>query len=159
MTNDDNAPSFKHKASLIGNTENNGTKNGLKIAVPLKYLSNFWRSLEMPLINCKVELSLKRYERCFLTATTTTATFRITDPKLYVSIVTLSIEDNSKLTKLLKEGFKRPIYWNKYKVTPNVNDVKHIRELLDSSCQGVKRLFVLSYNNTAGNDQVSVRFI
>ena len=49
-TNDDNAPSFKYKANLIGNTENNGTKDGVKIAVPLKYLSNFWRSLEMPLI-------------------------------------------------------------------------------------------------------------
>ena len=50
MTNDDNAPSFKHKASFIGNTGANGTKNGVKIAVPLKYSSNFWRSLEMPLI-------------------------------------------------------------------------------------------------------------
>ena len=59
VTNDNNAPSFKYKANLIGNTENNGTKNGVKIAVPLKYLSNFWRSLEMPLINCKIELSLK----------------------------------------------------------------------------------------------------
>ena len=57
VTNDNNAPSFKYKANLIGNTENNGTKNGVKIAVPLKYLSNFWRSLEMPLFNCKVELS------------------------------------------------------------------------------------------------------
>ena len=67
------------------------------------------------------------------------------------------------MSKLLSEGFKRQIYWNEYKVTPNkileiavVNDEKHIRELLDSSCQGVKRLFVLVYNNTAGNDQVSV---
>ena len=59
VTNNDNAPSFKYKATLIGNTENNGRKNGVKIAVPLKYLSNFWRSLEIPLINCKVELSLK----------------------------------------------------------------------------------------------------
>ena len=115
----------------------------------------------MPLINCKVELSLKWYERCLLTAATT-ATFRITDAKLYVPIVTLSIEDNSKLTKLLNEGFKRPIYWNEYKVTPKkvveiaVNDVTYIRELLDSSCQGVKRLFVLSYNTTAGTDHVSV---
>ena len=50
VTNDDNGPSFKHKASLIGNTEDDGTKNVVKIAVPLKYLSNFWRSLEMPLI-------------------------------------------------------------------------------------------------------------
>ena len=64
VTNGDNAPSFKHKASLIGNTEANGTKNRVKIAVPLKHLSNFWRSLEMPLINCKVELSLKLYETC-----------------------------------------------------------------------------------------------
>ena len=116
----------------------------------------------MPLINCKVELSLKWYERCLLTAATT-ATFRITDAKLYVPIVTLSIEDNSKLTKLLNEGFKRPICCHEYKVTPikvgelaAVNDVTYIRELLDLSCQGVKRLFVLAYNNTAGNDQVSV---
>ena len=58
VTND-NAPSFKYKANVIGNTENDETKNGVKIAVPQKYLSNFWRSLEMPLINCKVELSLK----------------------------------------------------------------------------------------------------
>ena len=161
VTND-NAPSFKYKANLIGNTEANGTKNGVKIAVPLTYLSNFCRSLEMPLINCKVELPLKWYERCLLTAANT-AYLRITDAKLYVPIVTLSIEDNSKLSKLLNEGFKRPIYWNAYKVTVNktvelaaVNDVKYIRELLDSSCQGVKRLFVLAYNNKAGNDQVSV---
>ena len=109
----DNAPSSKYKASLIGNTEANGTKNGVKIAVRLKYLSNFWRSLEMPLINCKVELSLKWYERCLLTAATT-ATFTITIAKLYVPIVTLSTKDNSKLTKLLNEGFKRSIYWNEY---------------------------------------------
>ena len=116
----------------------------------------------MPLIICKLELSLKWYERCLLTAATT-ATFRKTDAKLYVPIVTLSIEDNSNLPKLLNEGFKRPIYWNEYKVTHNkiveiadANDVQHIRQLLDSSCQGVKRLFVLAYNNAAGNNQVSV---
>ena len=75
VTNDHNAPSFKHKASLIGDSGNNGRKNGIKIAVPLKYLRNFWRSLEMPLINCKVELSLKWYERCLLTAATATSNF------------------------------------------------------------------------------------
>ena len=162
LTNDVNSPSFKYKSNVIGNTENNGTTNGVKIAVPLKYLSNFWRSLEMPLINCKVELSLKRYERCLLT-TANTATFKITDAKLYVPIVTLSVEDNSKLSKLLSEGFKRPIYWNEYKVTRKkiveiaaANDKKYIRELLDSSCQGVNRLFVLAYGNTAGNNQVSI---
>ena len=68
VTNDNNALSFKYKAIIIGNTENNGTKNGVKIAVPLKYLSNFWRSLDMPLINCKVELSLKWIKNCVLTA-------------------------------------------------------------------------------------------
>ena len=108
MSNDDNAPSFKYKASNISNTENNGTKNGVKIAVPLKYLSNFWRSLEMPLINCKVELSLKWIENCVLTtaANANKAIFKITDAKLYVPIVTLSAEDNAKLSKLVAEGFK-----------------------------------------------------
>ena len=99
VTNDDNAPSFKYKASNIGNTENNGTKNGVKIAVPLKYLSNFWRSLEMPLINCKVELSLKWIENCALTTAETGAnvnvtgtdgaTFKATGVKLDVPVVNL----------------------------------------------------------------------
>ena len=100
MTNDDNAPSFKYKANLIGNTGNNGRKNRVEIAVPLKYLSNFCGSLEMPLINCQVELSLKWNERCFLTVADT-ATFKISDAKLYVPIVTLQTEDNTKFSKLL----------------------------------------------------------
>ena len=87
LTNDNNSPSFKCKASIIGNTGNDGIKNGVKISVPLKYLSNFWRSLEMPLINCKIELSLNWIERCLLTTTNTTL-FKITDAKLYVPIVT-----------------------------------------------------------------------
>ena len=93
---------------------------------------------------------------------TETVIFEITDAKLYVPIVTLSEEDNGKFSKLFGEGFKRPVYWNKYKVIDNnvaeiaaENGEKYIRELLDSSYQGVKRLFVLAYNNTAGNDQVS----
>ena len=148
VTNDDNAPSFKYKASSIGNTENNGTKSGVKIAVPLKYLSNFWRTLEMPLINCKVELSLKWIKISVLTtaANANKVIFEIPDVRLYVPIVTLSAEDNAKLSKLLGEWFKRSIYWNKYKVTDNTvaeivdeNAEKYIRELLDSSYQGVKR--------------------
>ena len=71
VNNDNNAPSFKYKASIIGSTGNNGLKNGVKIAVPLKYLSNFWRSLETRLINCKIELSLNWIERCLLTAANT----------------------------------------------------------------------------------------
>ena len=133
-----NSSSFKYKSSFITN------RNGVKIVVPLKYLSNFWRSLEMPLINCKVELSLKWYERCLLTVANT-ATFKITDAKLYVPIVTLKTEDNTKLSKLLSKGFKRPIYWNKYKIIfKNYND-EYIRERLDASFQGVNKLFVLPY--------------
>ena len=129
MTNDNNAPSFKYKANLIGNTETNGTKKRVKIAIPLKYLSNFWRSLEIPLINCKIELSLKWIENCVLTSAAInadanatgadSASFKKTDAKLYVPIVTLSAQDNAKLTKLLGEGFKRPVYWNTYKVIDN----------------------------------------
>ena len=82
--------------------------------------------------------------------------FSITDAKLYVLIVTLSIEDNAKLSKILSKGFKRPVYWNKYKVIPNKTcDQNHyIRELLDASYQGVKRLFVLAYNNVANRTTV-----
>ena len=120
MTNDNNASSFKHKACLIGNTETNGTKKGAKIAVPLRYLSNFWKSIEISLINCKVELSLNLIENCVLTSAAIganadatgadSATLKITDAKLYAPIVTLSAEDNAKLSKLLGEGFKRPVY-------------------------------------------------
>ena len=121
VTNDSNAPSFKYKASIIGNTENNGTKNEVKIAVPLQYFSSFWRSLGTPLINCKVELLLNWIENCVLTtaANANKANFKITDAKRYVPIVTLPAEHNAKLSKLLDEGIKRSISWNKYKVTDN----------------------------------------
>ena len=115
----------------------------------------------MPLINCKDELSLKRIENCILTTAAIgadanatgadSATFKITDAKLYVPIVTLSSEDNVKLSELLSDGFKRAVCWNKYKVIDNKvveiaaeNGGKYIRELLDSSYQGVKDcLFLL----------------
>ena len=101
-------------------------------------------------------------ERCLLTVAST-ATFEITDAKLYVPIVT-AVEDNSKLSKLLNEGFKRPIYWNEYKLTPNkiveiatVNEEKYIENyLIQVVSQEVKRLFVLAYDNAADNNQVSV---
>ena len=132
--------SFKYKSSFITN------RNGVKIAVPLKYLSNFWRLLEMPLINCKVELSLKWFENCILSSAGTAANFTRTDTNLYVRIVTLKVEDNAKLTKLLGEGFKRPIYWNKYKaILTDYGANSNIRERLDASFQGVNKLFVLPY--------------
>ena len=70
---------------------------------------------------CKIELSLNWYENCILSNSETAATFKITDVKLYIPIVTLKSEDNTKLSKLLSEGFKRPIYWNKYKVISEKN--------------------------------------
>ena len=113
-----NSSSFKYKSNLVGDTDVDGAnkkKENVKITVPLKYLSNFWRSLEMPLINCKVALSLKWCEECILSNSGNAATFTITDAKLYIQIVTLKTVDNTKLPKLLNEGLKRPIYWNKYK--------------------------------------------
>ena len=75
----------------------------------------------MPLINCKTELSLNLIENCVLTTTAdaSSATFKITDANVCVPVVTLSAEDNAKLAKQLSEAFKRPVYWNKYKVIPN----------------------------------------
>ena len=72
----------------------------------------------MPLINCKVELSLNWFGRCLLTVANTAA-FKISDAKLYVPIVILSAKENAKLSKLLGEGFKRPVYCNKYKIIDN----------------------------------------
>ena len=101
----------------------------------------------MPLINCKVELSLTWNKNCILSSVVDDSTFAITDTKLYVPVVTLKTEDNAKLSKLLTEGFKRPVYWNEYEVTPNKNyDANaYIRERLDASIRGVNRPFVLSY--------------
>ena len=115
----------------------------------------------MPLINCKVELSLNWDQRCLLTVANT-AIFKITDAKLYVPFVALSAEDNAKLSELLSDGFKTTVYWNEYKVIDNKivetaanNEQKYIRELIDSSWQGVKRLFVLAYDNKEGDNKVS----
>ena len=119
----------------------------------------------MPLINRKVEPSLNWTENCVLTtaANANKVVFKITDAKLYVPIVTLSAEDTTKLSKLLSDWFKRTVYWNEYKVIGNKiveiaanNEEKDIRELLGSSCQGVKRLLDLAYNDKEGDNQVSV---
>ena len=82
----------------------------------------------------------------------TAATFTITDTKLYVPIVTLKTEDNTKLSKLLSEGFKRSIYWNKYKIIFKNYNNEYIRERLDASFQGVNKLFVLPYASGDDND-------
>ena len=120
---------------------------GVKIAVPLKYLSNFWRSLEMPLINCKIHLELNWSKDCVM-STIADTTFKT---MLYVPIVTLSSKDNVKLVKLLEEGFKRPVYWNEYQTkieSRNLDNNNLTRFPLDASFQGVRRLFVLAFDNT-----------
>ena len=107
----------------------------------------------MPLINCKVELSLKWNENCILSSAGTAATFTITDTKLYVPVVTLNIEDNAKLSELLSKGFERSVYWNKYKaILRNYAANSHIIERPDASFQGVIKLFVLPY---ASGDNVT----
>ena len=96
--------SFKFKAKITGQTGDDGTKD-VEIMVPLKYLSNFWRTLEMPLINCEVNHILTWSSRCVLIATAVqsqAATFEITDTKLYVPVVTLSTQENTKFLQQLK---------------------------------------------------------
>ena len=147
-----------------GVTHNNLTKNDVKIVVPLKYLSNFWRSLNIPLINCEVELILTWFKNCVLIDKITRdadynidlnvreinnpedAIFQITDKKLYVPVVTLSKESDIKLLEQLKSGFKRTVKWNKYRsqmtIQPQNNNLNYTN---------VNRLFVLSFprnNNT-----------
>ena len=153
-----NSKAFKYKAALLGKTayHNDGKSSvkDAKIVVPLKYLSNFWRSLEMPLINCKVYLELNWIENCILSSAGDTAKFAITDTKLHVPIVTLSTKDSANLTKQLNEGFKRSVYWNSYETKPAkvIEQGKNIYELLNASFQGVKRLFVLAYYIAAGDN-------
>ena len=97
----------------------------------------------MPLINCEVELSLTWYESCILSSAGTAATFAITDKQL--PVVTLKTDGNVKSSKLLKERFKRLVYWNKYKITLKDYDNEYVTERLDASFQGVSKLFVLAY--------------
>ena len=81
--------------------------------VPLKYLSNFWKTLEMPLINCEVKLILTWSAGCIITYTD------VTETNLYIPVVTLSTQDNTKLLTQLKLSFKRTISWNKYRPAQN----------------------------------------
>ena len=142
--------SFKFKAKITGQTGNNGTKD-VEIIVPLKYLSNFWRTLEMPLINCEVNLILTWSSSCVLIATAIqnqNATFAITDRKLYVPVVTLSMQENTKFLQQLKSGFKRVINWNKYLSKPELlAQNPNLNHLVEPSFQGVNRLFVLAFEN------------
>ena len=167
-----NSNTFKYKNKIIGNTYNvnagadgydinkNGTQE-VELAIPLKYLGNLWRALNIPLISCEVSLNLKWDKNCVITCleqrdigggnrdnAPTGATLSITDCKLYVPAVTLSKDDEIKLLTNLKSGFKREIIWNKYRsqmTTEAINNNLNI--LIDPTFTNVNRLFVLAYQN------------
>ena len=160
----DNLKSFKYKAELLGDpTVADGIKRfNVKIVVPLEYLSNFFRSLEMTLINFKIKLNLRWKKECVLSAdadaaaaaanAANNAVFIINNAKLYVPVVTLSKEDNKDFIEQQNKGFQRSIYWNEYKTkeqteNADANVFKYIN--LDPSFQGVNRLFVMAYNREA----------
>ena len=99
--------------SRFTNTGNAGTVN-VKIAVPSKFLSNFWRALEMLPINCEITLDLTWSSNHVIYKVGRATTFEVTDTKLYVPVVTLSTQGNEKLLQQLKSDFKRTLNWNKY---------------------------------------------
>ena len=142
--------SFNFKAKITGQTGNDGTKN-VEIMVSLKYLSNFWRTLEMNLINCEVNIILTWSSTCVLVATNIpnqNATFSINDTKLYVPVVTLSTQENTKFLQQLKSGFKRVINWNKYLSQPELlAQNPNLNHLVEPSFQGIYRLFVLAFES------------
>ena len=142
--------SFNFKAKITGQTGDNGTKN-VEIMVPLKYLSNFWRTLEMRLINCNVNIFLTWSSTCVILSTNNAnqdATFAITDTKLNVHVVTLSTQENSKFLQQLKSGFKRVVNWNNYLSKPELLlQNENLNHLVEPSFQGVNRLFVLAFEN------------
>ena len=168
-----NSEAFKYKNKTTGNTYNvdagaqgydvnkNGTQE-VELPIPLKYLGNFWRALNIPLISSEVSLELKWDRNCIITSleqrdigggnrdnAPTGATLAINDSKLYVPAATLSKDDEIKLLTNLKSGFKREIIWNKYRsqmTTEAVNNNLNI--LIDPTFTNVNRLFVLACQNT-----------
>ena len=180
-----NSEAFKYKNKITGNTYNidagaqgydvnkNGTQK-IELAIPLKYLGNFWRALNIPLISCEVFLKLKWNKNCVITSlerrqvdagplvirdnAPTGATLSIPDCKLYVPVVALSKDDEIKLLTNLKSGFKRKIIRNKYRskmITEAINNNLNI--LMDPTFTNVNRLFVLAYR-TADNRQSFSQF-
>ena len=186
-----NSNTFKYKNKIIGNTYDarilnpdgagqidnpiyNVNKNGtqeVELAIPLKYLGNFWRALNISLISCEVSLELKWDTNCVITSleqrdigggnrdnAPTGATLNITDSKLYVPVVTLSKDNETKLLANLKSGFKREIIWNKYRsqmTTEAINN--NLSILIDPTFTNVNRLFVLAYQ-TANDRQPFSQF-
>ena len=158
----------------VANPNYDANKEGTKtiaLAIPLKYLGNFWRALNIQLISYEVSLELKWNKNCVITSlerrqvearprnnAPTGATLAINDCKLYVPVVTLSKDDEIKLLTNLKSGFKREIIWNKYRsqmTTEAVNNNLNI--LIDPTFTNVNRFFVLAYQ-TADDRQSHSQF-
>ena len=158
--------SFYYKRSSAGKLEGINRAKEVEIAVLLKQLSNFWRTLDMPLINYEINLILTWSENCVLTGKATrdaepdadpivvavnnptNAIFKITDTKLFVPVVTLSTEDDNKLLQQLKLAFKRTIKLNKYRAEmTNQAKTNNLNYLIDSTFNKVSTLFVLSFEN------------
>ena len=154
-----NTSSLVYKSKLISGTDDNNVNN-VKLVVPLKYVSSFFISLEMPLVNCKINLELTWHKDCIISSVNAAAgqivSFMITNTKLYVPVVTLSTKDNNNLTKQLSDGFKRTIYWNQYVSKPfteqAANKTGITRFALDAAFQGVNRLFVLAFEDTRADE-------
>ena len=168
--------SFDYKTSITGKLEGNNTEKEVEIVVPLKYLSNFWRTLNMPLINCEINLILTWSENCVLTSKATrdavlapgvtrvnnptNATFKITDTKLYVPVVTLLTKDDNNFLKQLKSGFKRTIKWNKYRLEmTNQTKTNHLNHLIDPAFTKVNILFALSFENEEDRTSFSKYYV
>ena len=164
-----NSNAFKYKNKITGNTYNvnataddyDANKEGMQtieLAIPLKYLGNFWRALNMQLISCEVSLELKWNKNCVITSlerrqvgarprnnAPTGATLAINDCKLYIPVVTLSKDDEIKLLTNLKSGFTREIIWNKYRsqMSTEANN-NNLNILIYPTFTNVNRLFVLA---------------
>ena len=134
--------SLNFKSKITAQTGNNRRIDNVKIMVPLKYLSNFWRTLEMPLIDCEVNLILTWSASCVIISTNVAnqvPTFEIAETNFYVPVVTLSTQDNAKLLSQLKSGFERTISWNKYLSKPELlSKNPKLNYLIEPSFQGRK---------------------
>ena len=153
--------SFDYKTSITGKLEGNNTEKEVEIIVPLKHLSNFWRTLDMPLINCEINLILEWSKNYVLTSKATrdadpevapdnptNATFKITDTKLYIPVVTLSIKNDKRLLEQLRTRFKTTIKWNKFRSEmTNQTQNNNLNYLIDPTFSKVDRLFILTFEN------------
>ena len=134
----EDSESFKSKIKITGKTPDDDNEKDVEIMVLLKYLSNFWRALKMPLINCEVNLILTWSSTCAITDSNGAGTFAITDTKLYIPAVTLSTHENTNFLQQLKSGFKRVINWNKYLSKPeSFRRNANLNYLVEPSFQGI----------------------